>query len=106
MACRVDLDMPVLEGINVLANWAMDIGGVVGGGSGNKAGEVEEINGAVTGSRGGSGAVTGAQGRQQWQLSEPPPLSSLVSWTSLLRDVLVRLLLSSSPSLSPLLSPG
>jgi hypothetical protein len=33
MACRVDLGMSG----NFLANWATDIGGAVGGGSGNKA---------------------------------------------------------------------
>jgi hypothetical protein len=38
MACGVDPGTPVLEGSNVLANWAMDIGGVVGGGGGNEAG--------------------------------------------------------------------
>ncbi len=41
MACRVDPGTSVLEGSNILANWAMDISGAVDRGSSNKAGEAE-----------------------------------------------------------------
>ncbi len=61
MACGVDPGMSVLEGSDVLANWATDIGGAVGAGSGYEAGEVEDILGAIT----GGGAVVSAQGRRQ-----------------------------------------
>ncbi len=52
MACGVDPGTSVLKGSNVLANWAMDIGGAVSGGTGDKAGEVEDVLGAIAG-RGG-----------------------------------------------------
>ncbi len=56
MACRVDLGTSVLEGSNVHKNWAMDFGGMVGGGGGNKAGEVEDVLGAIV-SGGGAAAA-------------------------------------------------
>ncbi len=43
----MDLGTSVLEGRNVLSNWAMDIGGMVGGGGGGKLGEAEDILGAI-----------------------------------------------------------
>ena len=62
MACGVDLDTSVLEGSNVLANWAMDIGGAVGRGGDKKVGKAEDILGAITGSGGGGGAIASARG--------------------------------------------
>jgi hypothetical protein len=106
MACGVDQGTSILEESNILANWAMDISGAVGGGGGNSAGEADDILGAIAGSGGGSGAVASTLGRRQWRLPNPPHLPSLGSWTSLSRDVMARLLLSSSQSLLPLSSLG
>jgi hypothetical protein len=65
MAYGMDPGISILEGSNVLANWAMDIGSVVGGGSGDKVGEAKDILGAIAGSRGGGSAITSTQGG--WQ---------------------------------------
>jgi hypothetical protein len=65
MACGVDQGMSVLEGSNVQENWAMEFGSVVGGGSGDKAREVEDVLGAIAGNRGGSGSIASARGGQQ-----------------------------------------
>ncbi len=43
----MDPGTPVLEGSDVQKNWAMDFGSVVGGGGGNKAGEAEDVLGAI-----------------------------------------------------------
>jgi hypothetical protein len=107
MACRVDLGTSVLEGregSNILANWAIDIGGAVGGGSGNKAVEVEDILGTIACGRGSSSAVASALGRWRWRLAEllPPPLPLPALQVSLARDAMARL----SSSLSLLLLVG
>jgi hypothetical protein len=52
MACGVDPGRSVLEGSNILSNWAMDIGSALGGGSGNTAWKVEDILGAIASGRG------------------------------------------------------
>ncbi len=94
---------PVLEGkegSKVLANWATDIGGAVGGGVGNKAVEVEDILGAIAGSGGGGGTVASTLGSWQRQSPKPPPLPLPALWASVARDAMVRLSLSLSPSLS------
>jgi hypothetical protein len=65
MACGVNLGMSILEGRNILANWATDIGNAVGTGSSNKVEEVEDILGTIIGGGGSGGAITSAQGRQQ-----------------------------------------
>jgi hypothetical protein len=70
MACGVDLGTSILEGregSNVLANWAKDIGGRVGGGGGNKAVEAEDVLGAITGGGGGGSPVASTLGGRQWQ---------------------------------------
>jgi hypothetical protein len=94
MACGVDPGTSILEGSNVLANWATDIGNAVGGGSGGTAGEAKDILGTITGGRDSGGGVASARGGRQWQL----PLPSLQA--SLARNAMTRLLLS---LLSPLL---
>ncbi len=43
MACRVDLGKSVLEGSNIQEYWAMDFGGMMGRGGGNKARVVEDV---------------------------------------------------------------
>ncbi len=65
MACRVDLGKSVLEGSNIKENWATNFGGVVGGGGGNKAGEVEDVLDAITSGGGGSGSIMSTQGGRQ-----------------------------------------
>ncbi len=67
MACGMDPGMSVLEGSSVLTNWATDISGMVGLGSGDKAGEAEEVLGTIAGSGGGGGAVASAWGGRQRQ---------------------------------------
>jgi hypothetical protein len=83
---------------NVLANWATGIGGAVGGGGSNKAGEAEDVLGAITSGRGGGSAVAGAWGKQQQQLPESLHPPSPESRASLARDAMARLSLSSLPS--------
>jgi hypothetical protein len=99
MACGVDPGTSVLEGSNIQKNWAMDFSSVVGRGSGDKAGEAEDILGAIASSGGGSGLIVTAQGRRQWQLPkpEPPPLPALRA--SLAREAMVRMSLSLLPPL-------
>ena len=99
MACRVDPDTSVLEGSNVLANWATDIGGTVGRGGDKKMGKAEDVLGAIAGGGGSDGAVMSARGQRQRQLHEPPPQPSPMWWASLARDTMARLPLSLSPSL-------
>ncbi len=78
MVCRVDPGMSVLEGSNVLANWATNIGSMVGGGGDDKAGEAEDIFSAIDGGSGGaSGAIVSTRCRQQWQSPKPPPCPCL-----------------------------
>jgi hypothetical protein len=95
MACRVDLGTSILEGSKVLANWAIDIGGVAGGGGSNKVGAAEDVCSAITGSRGSGGAIPSAWGREQQQSPKPPPLLLPVSRASLARDAIARLSLPS-----------
>jgi hypothetical protein len=104
MACGVDLGTSVLEereGSNALANWAMDIGGAVGGGSGYEAVEAEDFLGTIGTGGGGSGTVARALGGQRWQSPEPlPPPPHLPVLQALpARDAMARLLSSLSPSL-------
>jgi hypothetical protein len=108
MSCGVNPGTSVLEGSNVLANWAMDIGGTVREGSGDKAGEVEDILGTITigGGGGGGGAIKSARGGQQRRSPKPPPPPLLDLQTSLATNVMAWLWLSSLPSSLPLLSPG
>jgi hypothetical protein len=63
ITCRVDPGTSVLEGSNVLANWAADIGSAVGGGGINKAGEAEDILCAIAGSAGSSCTIASTWGR-------------------------------------------
>jgi hypothetical protein len=65
MACGLDPGTSVLEGSNILANWATDIGNAGGRGGGNKAREAEEVPGAITSGEGGGSAVASARGRRQ-----------------------------------------
>ena len=65
MACGVDPDKSVLEGSNVLATWATDFGGVVGGGSSKQAMEAEDILATISGGRGGSSLIASTQGGRQ-----------------------------------------
>jgi hypothetical protein len=58
MACGVDPARFILEGSHVLANWATDIGGTVGGGCSDKAGKAEDVLGS-------GGAITSAWGTRQ-----------------------------------------
>jgi hypothetical protein len=99
MACRLDQGTSVLEGSNVQKNWATNFGGVVGEGGGNKDGEAVDVLGTIAGSGGSSGSIATAQGKRQWKLPEhkPPPLPALRA--SLARKGMVRMSLSSSPSL-------
>jgi hypothetical protein len=99
MACRADPGTSVLEGSDVLANWAMDIGSMVGRGSGVKAGETEDVLGAIAGGGGGSSAIASTRGG--WQQRSPKPLPSPLpaSRASLARDTMARLSLSSLLSL-------
>ncbi len=60
LACGVDPGTSILEGSDVQKNWAMDLGGVVGRDGGNKAGETEDVLGAITSSGGGSGSIATA----------------------------------------------
>jgi hypothetical protein len=99
MACRVDLGTSVLEGSNIMANWATDIGSAVGRGGHDKAGEAADVLSAIAGSGGGSGTVASAWGGRQWQSPEPLPPPLPAPWASLPRDTMVRLLLSLLPSL-------
>jgi hypothetical protein len=64
IACGVDPGTSVFEGSSVLVNWAMGIGGVVGWGSGNKAGEVDNLLSAIAGGGGGSSAIARTRGKQ------------------------------------------
>jgi hypothetical protein len=77
-----------------------------GRGGSNKAGEAKDILGTISGGRGGDSAVANAWGRRQRQLLKLPLPPSLVSQTSLARDVMARLLSSSSSSSLPFSSPG
>jgi hypothetical protein len=52
MACGVDLGTSVLEGSDILTNWAMDISSTVDRGRGNMAGETEDVLGAINSGRG------------------------------------------------------
>jgi hypothetical protein len=64
MACRVHPGTSVLEGregSNILANWAVDIGGTEGKCSGEKAGEAEDILSAITSGRGCNDAIARAR---------------------------------------------
>jgi hypothetical protein len=98
MACGMDPGTSVLEGSNVMANRA-NIGGTVGGGGGNKAGEAEDVLGAVAGGGDGRGSVACPLGGQQLRSPKPLPPPLPVPRASLPRDAMVRLLLSSSPLL-------
>ncbi len=100
MACGVDPGSSVLEGSNIQKNWAMDFSGVVGGGSGYKAGEAEDVLGAITGGGGGSGSTASTWGGRQWQSHEPPSPPLPASRASLAREAMARMLLSLLPSLS------
>jgi hypothetical protein len=100
MVCGVDPGTSVLEGSNVQENWAMDFGGMVGWGSGNEAGEAEDVLGAITGSGGSSGFIASARGGWQWQLPKPLPPPLPASQASLAREAMARMLLSSLSSLS------
>jgi hypothetical protein len=60
MACGVDPGMSILEGSNILANWAMDISGALGGGGGNNAVEADDILGTIAGSWDGGDTVVSA----------------------------------------------
>jgi hypothetical protein len=62
MACGVNSGTSVLEGSSILENWATDISSRVGRGSGDKAGEAEDVLGAIAGSGGGSSAILSTQG--------------------------------------------
>jgi hypothetical protein len=53
--------MSVLEGSDAQENWAMDFGGVVAGGSGDKAGEAEDILGTIAGDGGVLGHLLALQ---------------------------------------------
>ncbi len=99
MACGVDPGTSVLEGSGIQENWARDFGSMVGGGGGDKAGERENILGAINGGGGSSGSMASAWGRQHWQSPKPPPLPLLVSQASLAREAMARMLLFSLPSL-------
>jgi hypothetical protein len=94
MAWGLDLGLSVLEGSNIQENWAMEFGGALGGGSGNKAGEAEDILGAIAGSRGGSGSIASARGKRCWQSPERLPQSSPVLPASLARKEIARMSLS------------
>ncbi len=62
MACGLDPGTSVLEGSNIKVNRAMAFGRVVGGGGGDKVGEVEDILGAIASGRGGSGSIASTRG--------------------------------------------
>jgi hypothetical protein len=91
MACGVDPGTSVFKGSNVLANWATDICMVVGGGNGNKAGEAEDILGAITSGGGDSSAVASAWGGWRRQLTKPLPLPSPALQVSLVQHAMARL---------------
>ncbi len=61
MACGVDPGTYVLERSDAQENWAMYFGGMVGKGGGNKAGEAEDILGAIACGGGSSGSIVSAQ---------------------------------------------
>jgi hypothetical protein len=84
MACGVDPGS-VLEGSNIQKNWATAFGGVVGGGGADKAGEAEDVLGAIPSSRGSSGSIATAQGGWRWQSPEPKLAPSTVLRASLAR---------------------
>ncbi len=65
MACGVEPGRSVLERSNVLANWATDIGCLVGRGGGNLAGEAEDVLSAIADSGGGGGAIASTWGGRQ-----------------------------------------
>jgi hypothetical protein len=95
MACRVNLGTPVsLKRSAVLANWSTDIGGAVGRGSSNNAGEAENVLGAIPGCGGSSSSVMSTRGRWQRQSPKHPPRPLPVLWPSLAREAMVRLSLS------------
>jgi hypothetical protein len=54
----------------------MEFSGTVSGGSGDKAGEVEDVLGTIAGGGGSSGSIKTPWGRQQWQLPKPAPMPS------------------------------
>jgi hypothetical protein len=62
MVCRVDPGTSVLVGSDIQENWAMNFGGMVGGGSGNKAREAEDVLGTIAGGGGGSGSIASTRG--------------------------------------------
>jgi hypothetical protein len=97
MACGVAPGTSDLEGreeSNALANWETDIGGAVGGSSGDKAGEAEDVLSAIAGGRGSSSAVTSTQNGQQRRLPRPLPSPSPASQVSPAWDVMAGMLLS------------
>jgi hypothetical protein len=102
----VDPGESVLEGSNVLAYWSTDIGGKVGGCSGNVAGGAEDVLGTIAGGGCGSTAVPSAQGRWQQQLPKPLSLPLPALQASLARDETARLLSSLLPFLLLSLSLG
>jgi hypothetical protein len=99
MACKVDPSTSVLEGSEVQENWATDFCGMAGGGRSNKAGEAEDILGAIAGNGGGIGSIASAWGGWQQRLAKllPPPLPALQA--SLASKALARMLLSLLPLL-------
>ncbi len=100
MACGVDPGTYVLEWSDAQENWAMDFGGMVGKGGDNKAGEAEDILGAVSCSRGSRGSIVSAQSGRQWQSPKPPPPPLPALQASLAREGMARMSLSLSPSSS------
>jgi hypothetical protein len=72
MACGVDPGTSILEGSKVLANWAMDINGTVGGGGSNKAKEVEDVIVTIAGVEGGGRAIMSAWGGRRKRCSRIP----------------------------------
>jgi hypothetical protein len=62
MACGVDWGTSVFGGSNILEHWATENGGAVGRGSGNKAGEAEDVLSTIPGGGGSSGNVASKQG--------------------------------------------
>jgi hypothetical protein len=73
MVFGVDLGTSALEGSNVQKNRATDFGSVVALGGGDKAGESEDVLGAIAGGGGGSGFIVTSRGGWQWQLPKPKP---------------------------------
>ncbi len=88
MACGVDPGTSVLEGSNVQENWATDFSCMVGGGSGGKAKEAEDILGAIASGMGGSSSIASTRGGRQWRSPKPPPLPLPALWASLARETM------------------